>query len=676
MILARKFFGPLDPATGKVPCLFDSCKSKKTPHCLNLRKNDACNLIRHLEKPHHLKKADSKHVSVPSDIQLPVDLLCLLDEDDTPPPTKKQKKPHHPRTLDANGDTPMTPVSPPPPPPPSRSTHSTQAPMDTYHPSHSDSDSDDDLDLLDPSHRQKTSPKRRFEDIEPALDSDSDRSRPPTPEFSMADLGMEDNGNDRLPPPAKRQKTPEVVANRPACGDCESTFHPHQQPVSLSPSPPHTPLPPLSPDSQRACKRTQSEVHAEELLRALTAAADADLNSCAVTRPHRPVYCYDYKPIPYFKFERMSEGGYAPLPWNADETGVSKDNRENAISVLIDSSTKMFCYHVDICITATGKSESYTLMLAENKETFVKAVTDRNNPWVFMDHASLVDHLIRPDMNPNYTGKIVHLPTHKILLAALHALVGDTHARAKKVVRMHSEGPMVDTCSISLAERIGRKDDSGVKEMAEMTTVQKNHYVIRQYLQQDYSEKLPAGKFASYFGLLMAECKVDEEVREWACGLHTVHKVVDETLLVMHNNYSHTILPAYIELWKTLDLLCRQEGHESVRENAKLVLHELQYYCGEAIDHSLYITAMLLDPRQKNRASCGTIVTTLVRAVYSECGGRYGYTEEGARRQALDYAADEKAMEIGGNAFDYWEQYGKKRFPLLGAIADVFLVRM
>ena len=55
--------------------------------------------------------------------------------------------------------------------------------------------------------------------------------------------------------------------NKSACGDCEPALRPHHQPISLSPSPPRTPLPPLSPNSQRACKRTHGEVRAEELRR-------------------------------------------------------------------------------------------------------------------------------------------------------------------------------------------------------------------------------------------------------------------------------------------------------------------------------------------------------------------------------------------------------------------------
>lgn len=30
-------------------------------------------------------------------------------------------------------------------------------------------------------------------------------------------------------------------------------------------------------------------------------------------------------------------------------------------------------------------------------------------------------------------------------------------------------------------------------------------------------------------------------------------------------------------------------------------------------------------------------------------------------RQSLDYAKDERVGAIDGNAFDYWEKYGKKR---------------
>lgn len=85
-------------------------------------------------------------------------------------------------------------------------------------------------------------------------------------------------------------------------------------------------------------------------------------------------------------------------------------------------------------------------MLPSNKETFVEAVTNRGNPWVFMDHASLLDHLIRPEIDPKSTWKIVHLPTHKLQLAALHALVDDTHTRVKKHIRMEYEGCMDETC--------------------------------------------------------------------------------------------------------------------------------------------------------------------------------------------------------------------------------------
>ena len=142
MHLTESFFGPFDLATSKRPCLYKTCQTKKKQGKFSAKK--LANLVRHLTEEHGLEKieGDNKHVIVPATTELPSQFGVLQHEHDvpTPTPTKKQKKSkapnsttsHHPRTLDANGDTLLTPDR--------RATDSSESESDCSESSYSDNE--------------------------------------------------------------------------------------------------------------------------------------------------------------------------------------------------------------------------------------------------------------------------------------------------------------------------------------------------------------------------------------------------------------------------------------------------------------------------------------------------------------------------------------------------------
>lgn len=178
--------------------------------------------------------------------------------------------------------------------------------------------------------------------------------------------------------------------------------------------------------------------------------------------------------------------------------------------------------------------------------------------------------------------------------------------------------------------------------------------------------------------------KLNDDDWAWISDYLTVFKEVENAIRVITGNFTHTILPAFCELWKTLDAISRLPSG-LVRTIAHVVLGELAYYCG--VVHPLFFHAMLLDPRQKNRMCHSEAKTRLMnvlrleplasKQVAAEGVAAVAAMKEAMKEEVLRYVDDtEGTAETDEDAPAYWERYGKAQFPLLGAIVDKYLVRM